>query len=171
MKLVRAMSKSVLFTRVKFNRLPSPECLVYKNFSCDISSNGDDVQLTCWQSDRLHKVLEFVSTVHDLCEDEVNSEDEYEENTDQWTWGYFVVGVMSMGKFMLLVFVELDTFGWKQICKIFMFNVKFALSFSFVFLKEIAFIKLTGIIKATIKKAKSVKWMTNCNSKNQISGV
>ena len=50
---------------------------------------------------------------HDLCEDEVNSEDEYEENTDQWTWGYFVVGVMSMGKFMLLVFVELDTFGWK----------------------------------------------------------
>ena len=52
-----------------------------------------------------------------------------------------------------------------------MFNVKFALSFSFVFLKEIAFIKLTGIIKATIKKAKSVKWMTNCNSKNQISGV
>ncbi|WZZ51132.1 hypothetical protein YC2023_051239 [Brassica napus] len=37
------------------------------------------------QSDRLHKVLEFVSTVHDLCEDEVDSEDEYEENTDQWT--------------------------------------------------------------------------------------
>ncbi|CAG7902787.1 unnamed protein product [Brassica rapa] len=84
MKLVRAMSKSVLFTRVKFNRLPSPECLVYKNFSCDISSNGDD-------SDRLHKVLEFVSTVHDLCEDEVNSEDEYEENTDQWTWGYLLL--------------------------------------------------------------------------------
>ncbi|CAF2099044.1 unnamed protein product [Brassica napus] len=78
------------------------ECLVYKS----------KVQQAA-KSRVLHKVLEFVSTVHDLCEDEVNSEDEYEENTDQWTWGYFVVGVMSMGKFMLLVFVELDTFGWK----------------------------------------------------------
>lgn len=108
---------------------------------------------------------------HDLCEDEVNSEDEYEENTDSGHGDILLLVLWSWGNLCCWCLLNLIRLDGSKICKLFMFNVKFALSFSFVFLKEIAFIKLTGIIKATIKKAKSVKWMTNCNSKNQISGV